>query len=148
MRIDKRSEDAYRRHSQHQSDTDNKLREHFFVIENLGEDYCEVTKILSRYDHISFDFCASCLYASPPFLRVFNAIFTGRFPVDEQVSLAVLKERLIQDGYAFKTRGEKSGPLCLYDDFSEPFSAKRFRFFLPFWEVYLWVNYRNSKTIH
>lgn len=142
MRIDKRSESAYLRHSAHQNSLDNKHREHFFVIENIDADYAEVKNILSSYSNISFDFCASCLYNSPLFLRVFNSEFTGRFPVDKQVSLQALKEQLIADGYTFKTKSSKSGPLCLYDDFSEPFSAKRFRFFLPLWEVFLFLRYQ------
>ena len=142
MRISERNKRAYERHSAHQTHNDNKHREHFFVIENLDNDYLEMRRVLANYKHLSFDFCASCLYNSPPNLRVYNDNLTGRFPVDKQVSLQALKEQLIADGYTFKTRSSKSGPLCLYDDFSEPFSAKRFRFFLPLWEVFLFLRYQ------
>ncbi len=125
MRVGLREKNAYERHSRHQTHQDNKHRELYFVIENIDNDYLEVKKILSEYKNICFDFCASCLYRSLPNLRVYNDIFTGRFPVDQRVSLSTLKEQLIADGYTFKTKGPKSGPLCLSDDFSEPFSAKR-----------------------
>lgn len=142
MRISDRNKRAYERHSAHQTHHDYKHREHYFVIENLNEDYMLMKKTLADYTHVSFDFCASCLYDSPPNLRVYNERMTGRFPVDRNVSLSELKEKMIKDGFHFKTKGPKSGPLCLYDDFTEPFSAKRFRFFLPLWEVYLWLRYR------
>lgn len=145
MRISTREKDAYDRHSRHQTNQDGKHRELYFVIENLEQDYLKVKEILSSYEHIGFDFCASCLYRSLPNLRVYNDIFTGRFPVDKQVSLQELKEKMMSDGYRFNTKGPRSGPLCLYDDFSEPFSAKRFRFFLPLWEVYLWLRYGSSR---
>jgi len=49
-----------------------------------------------------------------------------------------LKQKLILDGYTFVKQGSKSGPLYLNDDFSESFSAKKFRFFLPLWELKMW----------
>ena len=133
---DARNDNAYERHSRLQSLKDKKLRVRLFTIFDLERDYQKVREVLLKYEDIGFDFCASCLHDSPPFLRVYNKIFTGRFPVDLNVSLRELKAKLIADGYRFNTKGPKSGPLCLYDDFSEPFSAKRFRFFLPLWELY------------
>ena len=138
MKIDWRKKRAYERHSVYITRTDNKKRQYFFEIENLDSDYEELKRILENHPKISFDFVASCIKKGCVGLRFFSDNFTGRFSLSKEVSPSDLKQKLILDGYTFVERGSKSGPLCLNDDFSEPFSAKKFRFFLPLWELKMW----------
>lgn len=134
MRIDREFQKAYNLHSSYLSRNDNKKREYYFEIENLEEDYKETKRTLKKYSDVHFDFVASCLKSNSPVLRIFSKDITGRFGVSKKISLQTLKDKLIRDGYIFAERSTKSGPLCLNEDFSEPFSAKWFRFTLPWWE--------------
>jgi|SRR3989344_3837252 len=138
MKIDWQNKRTYERHSAYSTRVDNKKRQYFFEIENLDSDYEELKRILESHPKTSFDFVASCIEKDCVGLRIFSDNFTGRFLLSKEVSPLNLKQKLISDGYTFVTRGRKSGPLCLNDDFSEPFSAKKFRFFLPLWELKMW----------
>jgi len=134
MRENSRAKKAYDSHKKYLTLKDNKKREYFFVLENLENDYQLMLKNISQYKNVNFDFCASCIYRESINVRFFNKDFTGRFSVDSNVSLQKLKNKLIENGYIFLTRSNKSGPLCLNDNFTEPWSAKWFRLKLPFWE--------------
>src|SRR3989344_2730995 len=138
MKIDWQKKRAYESHSVYRTRMDNKKRQYFFEIENLDGDYEELKRILENHLKISFEFVASCIKKDCVGLRIFSEDFTGRFSLGKEVSLLDLKQKLILDGYTFIKRGNKSGPLCLNDDFSEPFSAKKFRFFLRLWELKMW----------
>jgi len=139
MRENSRAKKAYDSHKKYLTLKDNKKREYFFVLENLEEDYQLMIKNISKYSNLNFDFCASCLYREMVNIRFFNKEFTGRFSLDKYISLQKLKDKLIKDGYVFLTRSKKSGPLCLKNNFTEPWSAKWFRFKLPAWEFKMWI---------
>ena len=146
MRENSRAKKAYDSHKKYLTFKDQKKREYFFVLENLNEDYQSMLNSLSKYSNLNFDFCASCLRDELINVRFFNKEFTGRFSLDKQISLEKIKNQLIKDGYVFLCKSNKSGPLCLNDDFTEPWSAKWFRLKLPIWELKMWiVNYNKCK---
>jgi hypothetical protein len=138
MRIDEKLEKAYRRHSVNQTVRDGKERKFYFEIENIESDYEKVRELMRKHEPLCFDFVASCLRNCAPNIRFFSKNFTGRFSVDKKISLDELKQKLIDDGYTFISKGKKSGPLCLNADYSEPLSVKIFRMFLPVLEIKLW----------
>jgi hypothetical protein len=139
MILNQRVKDAYHRHSIHQNRKDGKERVYYFEIENLESDYEEMKQLLQAYLPLRFDFVSSCLYSCPPNVRFFSKTFTGRFSVNSKVSLAELQQNLIKDGYSFVSKEQKSGPLCLNADFTEPLSAKIFKLTLPVLETKLWL---------
>jgi hypothetical protein len=118
MILNQRVKDAYHRHSIHQNRKDGKERVYYFEIENLESDYEEMKQLLQAYLPLRFDFVSSCLYSCPP---------------------NVLQQNLIKDGYSFVSKEQKSGPLCLNADFTEPLSAKIFKLTLPVLETKLWL---------
>ena len=155
MRTDSIVKETYEKHSLYLTEIDGKPRFYYFEIENLEEDYAEARKILFKYENVSFDFVASCIKKDAVRLRVFSKEFTGRFSISKSIPLNTLKQKLLEDGFTFAPKSKKSGPLCLNTDFSEPFSVKRFRFFLPVWEVlqkfkyFFFIKIRNRyKEIH
>lgn len=126
----------YNKHSAFANLIDWKKRIRFFDIQNNHKDHQLVLNELKAYWNLKFDFVASCLKKWDVLLRVFNADFTGRFGIKSWVNLTELKNKLIQDNFKRMPKSKKSGPLCLYEDFSEPSSAFWFRLFLPLRELW------------
>ena len=120
---------------------DRKLRRYYFDIENLDDDYTEIKKIIIESKVTKFDFCGSCLFNSPPALRVFSDKVTFRFGITKKISISMLKEKLLSDGFIFMEKTKKSGPLCLKNDFSESWETKFFRLFIvPLWDFKIWIS--------
>lgn len=125
----------YNQHSAFANLIDWKQRIRFFDIQNIDKDYQLMLNELKEYWNLKFDFVASCLKKWDVLLRFFNSDFTGRFGINSWVNLEELREKLIRDNFKQMPKSKKSGPLCLYEDFSEPNSAFRFRLFLPLREL-------------
>jgi hypothetical protein len=126
----------YNQHSAYANLIDWKKRIRFFDIQDIDKDYQLILNELEKYWNLKFDFVASCLKKWDILLRVFNADFTGRFGIIPWVNIEELKSKLVNDHFIRMPKSKKSGPLCLYQDFSEPNSAFRFRLFLPLRELW------------